>query len=75
MLVYPNYENLQQKNDIIFQLAQKHTYHVIKDDEFEYMDDFKQRKKDYESCKYKKISHVCYDSYRSKNYMKKSRHL
>ena len=69
MLVFPNYENLQQKNAVIFQLAQKHSYHIVKDDDYDYMDDYKQRKRDYETSKYKKIAHVCHDNYRSKNYM------
>lgn len=44
MLIYPNYENLQQKNEVIFQIAKQHTYNIYANDEdYEYMDDFKQR--------------------------------
>lgn len=75
MLVYPNYENLAQKNQVIFQLAKKYTYNIVNDEDYEYLDDFKQRQKDYESNKYKKIAHVCHDTNRSKNHMKKADHL
>lgn len=75
MLVYPNYTDLRQKNDVIFQLAQRHSYNVVNDDDYEYIDDYEQRIQDYELCKYKKIAHVCHDSYRSKNHMKRSKHL
>ena len=44
MLIYPNYENLQQKNEVIFQIAKQHTYNIyVNDEDYEYMDDFKQR--------------------------------
>jgi len=75
MLVYPNYENLEQKNQVIFQIAQKHSYNISDDIDYQYMDDFLARKKDYETTKYKKIAHVCHEDYRSKNHMKRSEHL
>lgn len=76
MLVYPNYQDSYQKHDIILQIAKKHTYHIYQEDqEYNYEDDLKKRKDEYFSGEYKKISHVCYDNYRSKNWMKKSSHL
>lgn len=75
MLVYPNYKDHSQKCDVIFQLAKKHSYIIVNYEDYEYMDDFLQRRKDYEVCTYKKIAHVAHDSYRSKNHMKRSEHL
>jgi hypothetical protein len=75
MLVYPNYTDLHQKKDVILQLAQKHSYNVVNDEDYEYIDDYNARILDYELCKYKKIAHVCHDHYRSKNHMKRSAHL
>jgi len=76
MLVYPNYNNLDKKYKVILEIAKKHTYNIFQEDEeYNYDDDLKQRKLDYKDGKYKKISHICYDSYRNKNHMKKSSHL
>lgn len=75
MLIYPNYENTAQKNQVIFQIAQKHQYNQNPDVDYEYQDDFDQRQRDYWKAEYKKISHVCHDDYRSKNHMKRAEHL
>jgi hypothetical protein len=75
MLIYPNYLNNEQKNQVIFQLAQKHQYNQNPDEDYEYMDDFNQRQKDFRDVKYKKISHISNESHRSKNHMKRASHL
>lgn len=40
MLIYPNYLNLEQKHEVIFQIAQKHSYAQNADVEYQYQDDF-----------------------------------
>ena len=41
MLVYPNYLDLRLKNEVIFQIAQNHSYIIVNDEDYEYMDDFR----------------------------------
>ena len=77
MLIYPNYPNNMSdlKRQVIFQIAKKHQYNQSADEDYNYQDDLNQRQKDYFEERYKKISHVCSDNYRSKNHMKRSEHL
>jgi hypothetical protein len=75
MLIYPNYENTAQKNEVIFQLAQRHQYNPNPDIDYDYQDDYDVRKRDYLEAKYKKVSHICINAYRSKNYMKRAQHI
>jgi hypothetical protein len=75
MLIYPNYDNTAQKHQVIFQLAQRHQYNPNPDIDYDYQDDYDVRKKDYLEAKYKKVSHICINSYRSKNYMKRAQHI
>lgn len=75
MLIYPNYENAAQKNQVIFQLAQRHQYNPNPDIDYDYQDDYDVRKRDYLEAKYKKVSHICINAYRSKNYMKRAQHI
>jgi hypothetical protein len=74
-LIYPNYLSQEQKNQVIFQIARKHQYNQNPDEDYSYQDDYDQRQRDYRSAVYKKISHICNDDYRSKNYMKRAEHL
>ena len=60
---------------MIFQIARKHQYNQNPDEDYSYQDDYDQRQRDYRSAFYKKISHICHDAYRSKNYMKRAEHL
>jgi len=75
MLIYPNYDNFEKKSEVVFQLAKKGQYNQNADDEYSYIDDYDQRRKDYRKATYKKISHVCNEDYRSKNHMKRAEHL
>lgn len=43
MLIYPNYKNEVQKNEVIFQLAKKFQYNQNPDIDYDYQDDFEQR--------------------------------
>lgn len=43
MLLYPNYTELSQKKEVILQLAQKHSYNVVNDEDYEYNDDYELR--------------------------------
>jgi hypothetical protein len=74
-LIYPNYLNQEQKNQVIFQIAKKHQYNQNPDEDYSYLDDYEQRQRDYRGAIYKKISHICNDDYRSRNYMKRAEHL
>lgn len=76
MLIYPNYQDESDKQDVLFQIAKKFQYgHHNDDEEYHYIDDYDQRRKDYRRAIYKKISHVCNEDYRSKNHIKRAEHL
>ena len=75
MLLYPDYQNVEQKVEVIHQIAQGHQYNRKFDEEYVYQDDYELRRRDYRNQVYKKISHVCNEEYRNENYIKKADHI
>jgi hypothetical protein len=75
MLIYPNYENTEQKNQVIFQLAKRFQHNPNPDIDYDYQDDYEVRIREYLECRIKKVSHICINAYRSKNYMKRAQHI
>lgn len=75
MLVYPNYQNQEQKSAVLLQISKTHQYNRKFQEEYNYEEDFQLRRRDFRSQAYKKIAHICNDEYRNASYIKKSEHL
>jgi len=75
MLLYPNYHDQAIKKQVLFEIAQTHCYKTNPDEEYNYIDDYTTRRKDYLNSIYKRISHVCAEDWRSKNHIKRAEHL
>jgi hypothetical protein len=67
MLIYPNYNNIDNKREVIEQIAEKHQYSQSNDSEYDYQEEYLTRMEDFRSGKYKKVSHVSSNSYSSCN--------
>ena len=75
MLLYPNYHDQAVKKQVLFEIAQEHCYKSNPDEEYNYIDDYTTRRKDYLNSIYKRISHVCAEDWRSKNHIKRAEHI
>lgn len=75
MLLYPNYKNVEQKNEVFTQIAKSHQYNRKFDNKFVHQDDYEVRRRDFRNQTYKKVSHICNEEYRNENYIKKADHI